>query len=217
MSKAAIKQALKNTELFDARQDADTIRLWENYREQASLWRALALLQIPTTCVATMLTLYAWANTRPIINVPQKPLPGMYAAQEIPDTEFIEVAQEYVNLIASYQPITATRQFEEARKHLIEPVLTVFNTEMMNTELQAIMNTSRSQMFLVDPSKTELKREGRDVRVTMVGDRFKLVAGKEVPTIPTKFEVIMTTIPRNSLNPYGIVIKNVVNTNAEIR
>src|SRR5690606_41834731 len=76
---------LSHTTLFrsiDGRSEADTIRLWENYREQALMWRALALLQIPATFIALVFALWIW-NTRSItLEVPAKPLPGRYLAKD---------------------------------------------------------------------------------------------------------------------------------------
>jgi hypothetical protein len=208
-SKAKIaEQIIRDSNVIDSRGETDTIRLWENYRDQALLWRAIALLQIPTSFVLAIFAFYLWGNSSITLNVPKNPLPGLYAAQEIPDTEFISVATNYINLIASYQPAVAQRQFEKARELLKEPMLANFDKEMINIELKAITNTSRTQLFFVDPVKTTVTRQDNYVTVTMTGERLKLVAGKQLPVMLTKYTVVMTTIPRNDLNPYGIVIEN---------
>src|SRR6185436_12529117 len=97
-------------------QTNDTLRLWEGHREQATLWRAIALLQIPATVCALVFSMMIWGTRQITLNVPSKPLPGIYVAQDIPDSEFINVAQGYINLIGTYQPAIVRRQFEEARK-----------------------------------------------------------------------------------------------------
>lgn len=209
----AAKGVIKDSELIDSRGETDTIRLWESYRDQALLWRALAILQIPATFVMAVFSLYIWSTREVILNVPRNPLPGLYAAQEIPDSAFIDVTTNFLNLIATYQPAVARRQFMKARESLKEPMLETFDREMVGTELKAIENTNRTQLFFVDPTKTKVERDDTHVQVTMIGDRLKIVAGKQLPVVITKFTVSMTLIPRNDLNPYGIVIDNVTSQN----
>jgi hypothetical protein len=207
---AKVSQLARDTNVFDARGETDTIRLWENYRDQALLWRAIALIQIPTSLLLAIFALVMWSTRSVTLNVPAKPLPGMYLAREIPDTEFVEVATDFINLIASYQPSNARRQFNHARQMLVEPMLTRFQTEMMGIELKAIEQTTRTQLFYPDPTRTTFERiDDKSVKVSFVGDRLKLVAGQEVPAELTRFTVVLTTIPRQQLNPYGIVITNV--------
>ena len=135
-------------------------------------------------------------------------------AGEVVDQEFIGRAREYVNLIASYQPDTARIQFKHASRYLVEPVLSTFKKQMLQQELQIIENTRRTQLFFIDPTKTEIERIGYDrVIVTFRGSREKLVAGKKVPEVLSQFRVFLTTIPRNELNPFGIVITNIETTN----
>jgi len=45
--------------------------------------------------------------------------------------------------------------------------------------------------------------------VAVTGERLKIVAGRELPVMTTRFIVSMTTIPRNPLNAYGIVVTDV--------
>lgn len=211
-----VKDILNSAGVVDSKGEADTLKLWEGYREQATLWRAIAVLQLPTTFIAVVLAIIMW-NTRSItLNVPQKPAPGIYLAQEVSDTEFIDVATEFLNLIATYRSSVARRQFQEARKYLMEPVLSKFDLEMLGTELKTVESTSRTQIFFVDPSKTEIIRETpRDVVIRMEGERQKIIAGKEVDPQKTRFTLSMTTIPKNSLNPYGIVITNILDQSVE--
>ena len=207
---AKVAEILKGTKIQDAKGHSDTIRLWESYRDQAMLWRSLALLQIPATFISCVLALYLWSTHKIELKVPSKPLPGIYAAQEIPDTEFMDVATEFVNLIASYQPDVARRQYDKAQQMVVEPLLTKFSTEMSNGEVKAIESTRRTQVFFVDPIKTVLTREdANSVRVKFSGDRLKIVAGKELPMRSSEYAITMKTIPKNKLNPYGIVVTNV--------
>lgn len=215
MSKTAkAARLVADAGIIDSKRESDTVKLWEGYREQATLWRALALLQIPTTLIAVLVSFYM-ADTREItLNVPPKPLPGLYAVQEIPDSEFVDVATEFVNLIATYQPVIARRQINAASQMLKEPLLTRFRDEMLDVELKAIETTNRTQLFFVDPLRTTIKRgNNRMVTVSMQGERLKIIAGKELPMVRTKFTIVMTTIPRNQFNPYGIIIEDVIAEN----
>jgi len=205
-----VKEKVNDTHLHAARSNSDTIRLWENYKDQALLWRSLALLQMPATAIALLFAVLLWSTRQITLQVPSKPLPGMYDVTDIPDSEFVNVATDYVNLIATYQPGTARKQFEYARSMLKEPLLTKFNEEMMNSELGAIENTSRTQVFFIDPLKTKVSREGREVTITIIGERWKVIAGSELPTVTSRFRVTMTTLPRNPVNPYGIAITSVL-------
>jgi hypothetical protein len=211
-----VKDILSSANIVDSKGESDTLKLWEGYREQATLWRAIAVLQLPTTFIAVVMAIIMW-NTRSItLNVPQKPAPGIYLAQDVGDTEFIDVATEFINLIATYRSSVARRQFQEARKYLMEPVLSKFDLEMLGTELKTVESTSRTQIFFVDPSKTEIIRESpRDVVIRLEGERQKIIAGKEVDPQKTRFTLSMTTIPKNSLNPYGIVITNILDQSVE--
>jgi hypothetical protein len=199
---------VQNASVREIKGESDTLKLWEGYRDQAILWRSLSLLQIPATAVCAVLSLYLWSTRQTIINVPPKPQPGQYLAEEIPDSEFVDVATEFVNLISSYQSAVAPRQFKRAEDMLIEPYLSKFREEVLGHELKTIQTTSRTQLYFIDPTQTKLERLGEDVAVTFIGERQKFVAGKEIEPVQSFYRITMTTVPRNPLNAYGIVVKN---------
>lgn len=205
-----VKKILKDASIIDSRGSNDTIKVWENHRDQATLWRAIALLQVPITLVALILGIYLNATRKTELHVPAKPLPGIYIAQDVPDTEFIDYAMTYVNHVSTFQYSTARRQFTEARKMLWDQMLVMFDDRMMKDELQKIETTSRTQLFLVDPTKTLVERRGNEVDVYLTGDRTKVIAGKEMPTEHSVYKLTMVTIPKNNFNPYGLVIVNAV-------
>ncbi|MFN8391978.1 MAG: hypothetical protein U0136_16935 [Bdellovibrionota bacterium] len=213
MAKEAInvKKDIKQLERVGGRAGADTIRLWEGYREQAYLWRALCLLQMPATAlsIAAALVMYFFADT--IIEVPERPQPGVYGVQQLPDSQFIDAATAVVNLIATYQPAVARRQFKTARKYLWEPALSEFENTMMTAEIQAIEETKRSQMFFVNPRLIKVDRypEFEQVVVRIPGIRQKLIGSKPLPPDEMVYYVKMTTIPRNVSNEYGIVVVDI--------
>jgi hypothetical protein len=203
-----LKHDLRQLERVGGRAGTDTIRLWEGFREQAYLWRALALLQMPSTAlsIAAALVMYFFADT--IIEVPERPQPGFYSVKQLPDSQFINAATTVVNLIATYQPAVAQRQFKTARKYLWEPALTEFEETMMGSELRAIEETKRSQMFFINPRLIKVERfpELDMVVVRIPGVRQKLIGNKPLPADQMVYYVKMTTIPRNVHNEYGIVV-----------
>ena len=201
-----IREVVADTRLKATRSENDTIRLWDNYKDQALLWRSLSLIQFPATFAALIFATVMWSTRVVNLTVPSKPEPGIHVAQDIPDTEFINAANNYVNLVATYQPGTARNQFNVARSMLKEPVYTKFTEEMMGAELGAIESTGRTQVFFTDPLRTKVVRNGNEVRVNLVGERWKVIAGSPLPTVTSRFSITMSTIPRNPLNPYGIVI-----------
>ena len=208
---SSVKQDLQQLERVGQRAGTDTIRLWEGYREQAYLWRALSCLQLPATIlsIAAALLLYYFADT--IIEVPHSPQPGHYPVSQLPDSQFINSATLVVNNIASYQPATARRQFQVARKFLWEPALSQFEDKMMGVELRTIEETKRSQMFFVNPRLIRVERfpEIGQVVVRIPGVRQKLIGNKPLPADERVYYVKMTTIPRNSHNEYGVVINDI--------
>ena len=207
---AKFQELVEKTKITESKNKSDTLVLWEAYKNQALMWRSIALLQIPATLGAIILCFSLWGTRSITLNVPLKPAPGIYEVKDIYDVEFIDYATDFINLIASYQPNIARRQFDEASKMLREPMLSRFENEILGDELKAIESTSRTQLFFIDSTKTNIERTPDEVNVSFTGDRLKIVAGKELPTLSSKYTVTLKTIPRNRLNPYGIVITNVV-------
>ena len=208
LSKQA-RQIISDTKLRDSGSDVDTVRVWENYREQALLWRGISLLQIVVTLAAIISSMIFYQRQTINLNVPDKPLPGYYQAGQLPDAEFINVASDFVNLISTYQFYNAERQFKEATKYLQEPMLTKFEQEMLGTELNVIKETKRSQIYYVDDTKTEVERiSPKEVKVVFSGERVKAITGQLMEPIQTKFIMVLTTIPRNAFNEYGIIVSS---------
>ena len=208
MSLFKFKELVSATKITGAVGDSDTIKLWESFRDQALLWRAIALLQVPVTLVALGIAIVAYTNRQITLNVPSRPLPGQHAAQDIPDSEFVDMAQNFVNLIATYQPLVVRRQFGHAAQMTVQPFLNRFQKEYLEEEIQVVESTARAQLFFADPAKTVTERQGNQVLVTFIGDRVKFISGRQLEPVETKFQVTLITIPRSDLNPYGIVIRD---------
>jgi len=209
MRKSALKRGLQEIERVEGRTSADTLRLWESYREQALLWRALALLQMPSTALSLLAVLVMYLTHTTIIEVPDKPQPGRYAVTDLPDAQFINAATEVVNLISSYQPYKVERQFNLAQKYLWEPALSEFQKTMLTTELRRIIETQRTQVFFVDQGQIRVERfpEEEKVVVKLPGQLVKLIGRNMVPDQkPGQWILKMATIPRNQDNEFGVVV-----------
>ncbi len=206
----AILTKISNATNVESRADGDTLRLWESYRDQALLWRSLSLLQIPITILALVLTVLVFNNRSVTLNVPARPLPGVYELKELPDPVFVEAATQFINLIATYQPSTAQPQFAYARRMTFEPYLSRFDKEMMELEVRTIQSTNRTQIFFMDPSATTVQRGPDGIQVTLIGERSKVVSGQFLPSRRSKYVLSLNTIPQSDLNPYGIVVTNVI-------
>ena len=206
-----LKQDIKQLERVAGRAGSDTIRLWEGYKEQAFFWRALALIQVPATALAIAIALVMYFLADTIIEVPEHPQPGFYSVKQLPDSQFINVAREVVNLISTYQPAVARRQFKTARKYLWEPALSQFESVMLQSELNAIEGTKRSQMFFINPRLIQVVRSPEDdtVAVRIPGIRQKLIGDKPLEPDELVYYIKMTTIPRNVHNEYGIVVTDI--------
>lgn len=205
--KMTVKESLKFLERVAGREGSDTVRLWDSYREQAYLWRALMLLQLPTTVLAIILAFVFYLSKDTIIEVPDNPSPGYYSVDKLPDKLFVSFSRDIVNLISTYQPVNARKQFLKAQTYLWEPALTAFDTEMMDKELRAIEETHRSQMFFVADELVKVERfPDKDyVIVRIPGVRQKLIGTTKLESEEWAYFVKMTTIPRNVDNEYGII------------
>jgi len=173
-------------------------------------WRWLSLIQ--TVCFTTVMIFSAYVFITMRINfiVPDPLLPGFYPASEIPEKEYIEHAESYINSIGTYNPFNARKQFEEAKKLLAEPMTSKFNAEMMGRELTAIETTRRSQILEVNQPYTEVYRPDDDtVVVEVVGTGGKQVEDDVILGVTKLWVITMQTLEGETTNQFGIVITNV--------
>ena len=211
MGRLAIKKDIRQVEEVAGKAGADTIRLWDGYRDQALLWRAIAILQLPITALAVIMAMITIYTSNPIVNVVPLPLPGRYDIAHLPDPLFINKATELVNLIASFQPQIARSQFDLAEQMLWEPALTRFQQDMQQTELRAIEETSRSQLFFINEANVKIERfpEEKRLVVQLPGTLQKLIGNSPLPAEYVAYKITMSIIPRTPANEYGIVVTNI--------
>lgn len=151
-----------------------------------------------------------FTNADTVVEVPRKPEPGTYSVNRLPDAEYISVAQSLVNMLETYQPYTARRQFEAARKFLYEPALSTFDGDYMegdNPMLETIETLGRTQQFRIDAARVRISRHGNKfVIVRLPGVRYKMFGEKPLAPEKSVWSVKMTTIPKNLYNEYGVVV-----------
>lgn len=212
VAKESVKESISSQlDKVAGRAGSDTIRLWESYREQAYLWRALALLQMPATITAIIFAVVMYFTADTIVEVPDMPQPGFYSVKKLPDSQFVDMGNQVINLISTYQPAVAEDQFNTARKYLWEPALSAFDQTMMTLELRAIQETTRTQVFFIDDNLLKIERfpDQDYVVVRVPGTRQKLIGNKPLAPEQIVYYVKMTTIPRNVHNKYGIVVTDI--------
>lgn len=193
------------------------------YREQSYLWRALALLQIPTTLIAIIVALVVYVNSDTIVEVSPRPAPGYYLTKEIPDEEFIKISIEFVNLISSYQPAIAERQFNYALNLLMEPVYSAFRKQFLiggdgkQAEIEQIRQIQRSQMFFINRDLITVRRfEDRNdprnstVEVRVPGELVKFFNGVKQDRVGDDrylaYFIRLRTFPKTNFNQNGIYL-----------
>jgi len=214
----AAKRIMQDSRFREAKKDNDTVRLWENYREQALLWRAIALLEIPATIISLIFAIIIWQGRSITLDVPANPEPGMYQVGELSDAQFLTVGEKFINLIATYQPYVAEKQFITAAEMLVEPVLNIFETDVLGKDLDAIKQTNKAQVYYIDPTQTSLERSEEDDLVIMrvVGERYRTISGNQLEPDVVQYAITMKTIPAAvKHNQYGIVIVNIEQTSIE--
>jgi hypothetical protein len=134
----------------------------------------------------------------------------------LPDTAFINVAQNIVNLLATYQPERIEEHYALARRFLWEPALTSIR-DFMRVEIPKIKTTRKSQIFYVNPRLTQVQRYADYTTVSLRGTRHKFIGKTHLEPDVLIYQVQMTTIPRNVSNEYGIVVTGITVLHPESR
>ena len=93
-----VAQFISHVGEVETKGENDTFRLWESYREQATLWRVIALAQMLGTFLMVCFCFYLYSTREVTLHVPRQPLPGQYSIHEIPEAALVEAATEIVNL-----------------------------------------------------------------------------------------------------------------------
>ncbi|MCC6934036.1 MAG: hypothetical protein IT292_12430 [Deltaproteobacteria bacterium] len=193
------------------------------YREQSYMWRALALIQFPTTAIAIIIAIVMYVSADVIVDVKPRPAPGYFLVEEIPEQEFIKYSIEFVNLISSFQPSVAERQFRHALNFLQGEFYGQFNIKYLQglpseqSRLSEIMQLQRAQMFYInrDLVVAQIENDPEDPRqdrviVRVPGELYTFLNGvyQQNRIDYGVYYVTLQTIPNTAFNQNGITIIN---------
>jgi hypothetical protein len=182
----------------------------KSYRKQETLWRILALIQIPVTAAAIFAALIMYVRADTIMQVPEPPPLGSSDFQQLSDPQFVNVATQFVNLAYTYQPAIAREQFEAARKLLSGAALQQFD-QQFDAELKTIEKSGRSQLFLVEPRQIDAERsENKNiVIVRLPGLQQQFVSQRALPPEEIVYYLDMTTADEAFPGSYGITVTDI--------
>ncbi len=102
---------------------------------------------------------------------------------KVPEKDYVDHAVRVINLISTYVPEEADRQFNQAKEFFAEPALSEFQSTMLSTELAAIKETKRKQHFSHDPKLVKFERflPAGVVVVRIPGIRNRFLGEKPLP------------------------------------
>lgn len=201
-----IKQGLNDLDGIEDRVGADSIQLWESFRTQSLLWRAIAILQFPALLFSFILMLFTFFYSDRVVEAPSRPRPMVFEISDISDADLRKFAIQFVSLIGSYQPATVEKQFKLARTMLWEPALSGYSKEFIGKQLERIKNNRRSQLFYISDQQVKVLREPDWAEVRVPGKRQKLIGTTPRPTDEVAWFIKIATVPATELNPFGLVI-----------
>lgn len=209
---------------ISAEESANIQRVNRLYREQSYMWRALALMQIPTTFIALVVAIVMYVSSNIIVDVKPRPAPGYFLAEELPEQEFIKYGIEFVNLISSYQPMTAKNQFNYALNFLQGEYYSIFKQRYLEgrdgeqSRLMEIDTLQRAQMFFINRDlvtatleQDELDSRNDRVIVRIPGEAYVFLGGQlQANRIEYGvYYLTLQTIPTSVFNKNGISIIDV--------
>ena len=205
-------KVLDSTKVSDVNFKADTIDLWSIYRDQAIAWKVISFLFIPGTICSILAALLIW-NARIVnITVPKNPEPGLYQIKDISDVKLIKFASRFAKLVTTYEANIAKKQYKIALEMLRDPAYSKYKKELISDKFQDLENAINTQVYFIDPLKTKVVRDKRNAAtVRLNGKLMKVISGRAMPNQILEFSVTLATVPRNSINPYGLVITEVAN------
>jgi hypothetical protein len=176
-----------------------------SYQKAGHLWRSLSLLQFPLAILATFyfITRYLGADT--ILHVEDIKSIEDVTPDEIPDKEYVNVAQTVFNLLGTFQPTTAREQFETARDFMSEAAERNLADLHLEEELVTAEESGISQIqYLEDYQVT--RRQGGEGRVCLYGYRSKIVDQTPLPNQDVTYCFTLKPDDPFEHNPFGLTI-----------
>ena len=163
-----------------AAKEEELLRMVDRYKVQGHFWRFLSLLQFPIILCLTLYFISRYLGADTLVKVSEPPIPGEVQQDKIPDKEYVNTAQNIINLIGTYQPTTARDQFETARDYFLDSAVASFDETQMGSELVTAEESDISQRL--DVYSTRIVRETKgNAQVCLSGVRQKIVDRNPLP------------------------------------
>lgn len=177
----------------------------ESFRRKGAFWRLLSLVQIPVSLFLTVyfVTRYLGADT--IVHVNEIKGAEDLGGRQIPDKEYVNIAQNIVNLIGTYQPINAREQFETAREYMLESAEKSFDDSQLTQELLTAEESDISQELFVNDYAVSRKANGA-AKVCIFGERHKIVERQPLPGQEVTYCFVIQPDEPFEGNPFGLLV-----------
>jgi len=180
----------------------------DSFHEQGRLWRLLSVYFAPGTFLSLVAAFFMLIYSVDRQPVELRPAPSIVDVKEVPDDRFFAVADEVVGLLNSYHYSRADAQFNLAKTFLWEPALSQFikNNE---SEVPKILSLRRSQFFDSTGFPKLPKRANEEFAVAVAGKLQTWIGAQEPTEELLQIKLTMITVPRNAINPWGIVVTSI--------
>jgi hypothetical protein len=191
--------------------EEELLRMVDRFKVHGHFWRFISLLQFPIILCLTLYFITRYLNADTLVKVPDPPIPGEVKPDKIPDKEYINTAQNIINLIGSYQPLTARDQFESAREFFLDSAATSFDETQMNSELPTAEESDISQQL--DVYSTRIVRSANGgAQVCLSGERQKIVDRNPLPRQEVRYCFSFTVDEPFEENPFGLMVNGFTQT-----
>ncbi len=166
-------------------------------------WKATTLVSSALTVAAVW---YAWSAYRWCAPCPPLPLPLPGPFYEIPDQEFTSVAVQFLSLAETFDAGSAEGNFRKALSIVHANEYSKLSSRFLTDQLPRIRQNIEEQRFYVDLASLAALRERNVMKVDVRGILKIKKSSNEEQVVPVHYIVELTTVPRNPVHPYGIVV-----------
>ncbi len=177
----------------------------DGFRRTGHFWRLISLAQIPISFVLIFYFISRYLSADTIVDVPDVKTIEETKTTGIPDKEYVNVAQDVVNLIGTFQPTTARDQFETAREFMLESALPAFDETQTNQELNTAEQSDTSQMLYIDHT-TLTRMSGGAAKVCLGGLRQRLVEKTVLPQQEVTYCLVLQPREPFEHNAFGLMV-----------
>jgi hypothetical protein len=185
--------------------EEEILAVTEGFKQRGGFWRAISLVQIPIALCLIFYFVAKYLGADTIVHV--KDIRGLedIGKGEIPDKEYVNVAQNIVNLIGTYQPVNARDQFETAREFMLDSAVVTFDELQTQQELMTAEESDISQILFIDNHVVTRKSDG-SVRVCLYGMRQKVVDRQALPAQDVTYCMLLNQDEPFEGNTFGLMV-----------